>query len=260
MTEITISIISHGNLRDVKKLLTDIQDYIEDRIKIIITFNIPEENSILEEYKSLDIELIYNKSPKGFAANHNNAFKKSDTKYFAVVNPDIRLNKSNPFKNLIFHLSQHKNSGVASPIILDNQGEQDDFIRSNLTPYSLIKKYIFSRKNNQKIIDKKDFYWIGGMFLVFRSKIYSDIGGFDERYFLYCEDCDICMRLFLKNYTIDFLEESSVIHNAQRSSHKSFRFFLLHLRSLFRLWFSYPFIKLNLKLMYKALCVKINHE
>jgi GT2 family glycosyltransferase len=248
MHDLTLSIISHGHVADVVLLLKDIQEHVKKNIKIIITLNIPEHNTLLKDFPFLQIKIIQNQSPKGFAENHNQAFKVSKSTYFAVINPDIRLNSTDPFKNLLSFLSNNSNSGIATPIILNQEGSQEDFIRKNLTPLSLIKKYMLHKKRLNESISKDDFFWIAGMFMVFNSEIYKEINGFDTRFFLYCEDCDICIRLFLKNYTLNVVKDISVIHNAHRSSHKSLKYLVLHITSLFRLWFSFSFLKLNIKL------------
>ena len=255
MHDLTVSIISHGNLADIEMLLKDIEKYVKKNIKIIITLNIYENNSLIDNFPTLNINIIQNESPKGFAENHNQAFNHSDSTFFAVINPDIRLNNKDPFENLLAFLSSNNNSGIVTPIILNKEGLKEDFLRSNLTPLSLVKKYIFRKSRIIKSINKDDFFWIGGMFMVFKSKTYKEINGFDTRFFLYCEDCDLCIRLFLKNYTLDVSSNTYVIHNAHRGSHKSIKYFIYHIKSLFKLWFSYSFLRLNFKLLKRKICV-----
>jgi len=76
------------------------------------------------------------------------------------------------------------------------------------------------------------------MFLVLRSQTFAQLGGFDPRYTLYCEDVDLCARIRLLGLRLEVVRTTSVTHHAQRASHRSLRPLLLHLSSLFKFWFS----------------------
>lgn len=82
------------------------------------------------------------------------------------------------------------------------------------------------------------FYWLAGMFLAFPAAAFRRIGGFDERFFLYCEDYDICVRLVLDCRQLLKVPTARVIHAAQRDSHRSVRHLRWHLQSLAKVWAS----------------------
>jgi GT2 family glycosyltransferase len=74
------------------------------------------------------------------------------------------------------------------------------------------------------------------MFLAVNATSYRAIGGFDERYFLYCEDYDLCARLYLAGYSLTRNQLVAVEHMAQRDSHRRLRWLVMHLKSLVRVW------------------------
>jgi N-acetylglucosaminyl-diphospho-decaprenol L-rhamnosyltransferase len=76
--------------------------------------------------------------------------------------------------------------------------------------------------------------WVGGMFMFFPSAVYKQVNGFDERYFLYYEDVDLCARLTNLGFKVVFCPASKVIHLAQRTSHKSIKYLRWHLSSMLR--------------------------
>jgi hypothetical protein len=80
--------------------------------------------------------------------------------------------------------------------------------------------------------------WVAGMFMLFPRDVFLKIGGFDERYFLYYEDVDLCARLTLADYKILLCSTVSVIHDARRSSHKNLRYMRLHSTSMLRFFLS----------------------
>ena len=93
---ITISIISHGQIKLCKIIINQLLK-IKLAKKIILTLNIDEN---IEFKLNKKITLIRNIKPRGFGENHNKAFKLCSTKYFCVLNPDIKLIK-NPFNILV---------------------------------------------------------------------------------------------------------------------------------------------------------------
>jgi len=79
--------------------------------------------------------------------------------------------------------------------------------------------------------------WIAGMFMLFRRETYEAVGGFDEDYFLYYEDVDICWRLHAKGYSVIYDPWAEITHDAQRASRGNLRLAAHHLASIFRyLW------------------------
>jgi GT2 family glycosyltransferase len=79
------------------------------------------------------------------------------------------------------------------------------------------------------------------MFLLARSKAFAAVGGFDERFFMYCEDADLSIRLQLAGWRVRQIPDASVVHAAQRASRGSTRHVLWHVSSLSRHWASAAF-------------------
>jgi hypothetical protein len=75
--------------------------------------------------------------------------------------------------------------------------------------------------------------WVGGMFMLFASKDYQKLQGFNEAYFLYFEDVDICYRANKIGFTIASSTDKKLdlIHLAQRKSLKNIKYYLLYLKS-----------------------------
>ena len=115
----------------------------------------------------------------------------------------------------------------------------------NLTPWSLLRRAVgLDREPRQPegaIRRGQPFFWLAGMLLVIDRAAYRQIGGFDERYFLYCEDCDLCARLYAADFALEVDRTVHVVHDAQRDSHRSFRHLRWHLGSLAKYWLSKGF-------------------
>jgi GT2 family glycosyltransferase len=145
---------------------------------------------------------------------------------------------------LITNLANHV--GVVAPLVQNSHGEIEDTARQFPTPWSIIfkaLKHFFGRPTRQReFVCKPD--WVGGMFMLFDHDVFQDANGFDERYFLYYEDVDLCARLRLKDLAVLWLPEVIVVHEARFSSHQNFRYALWHLRSMARFFTSKPFRKI----------------
>ena len=130
----------------------------------------------------------------GFSKNHNLNFKMFTSRYFIVVNPDIRIYSSNVFTGLAEYSSSVFDKYILSPIILSQSGSIEDFARPFPTFSKLVKRVLFRAKDFESEFKNStpiNVDWTAGMFQFFPSEIYSLLGGYDENYFLYCEDADI---------------------------------------------------------------------
>jgi GT2 family glycosyltransferase len=83
--------------------------------------------------------------------------------------------------------------------------------------------------------------WIPGLFMLFRSDAYRQVEGFDERFFMYGEDFDICARLRLAGWKLQIAEQLQARHDARRASHRSKRHLYWHVTSLLKVWSSAAF-------------------
>jgi N-acetylglucosaminyl-diphospho-decaprenol L-rhamnosyltransferase len=241
---IAISIVSHGHGEMLPPLVARLKN-IPLVKEIFLTFNIKEETSFCSDEK---VTIIQNREPIGFGANHNQAFRRCTQKYFAVINPDIVI-LEDPFPELV-RISEVSKCGVVAPVVLDNQQRPDDSMRRFLTISEIVKRR-FIQKNivvnwpNDAEMCTPD--WVGGMFMFFKSSIFQEISGYDEKYFMYCEDADICTRIWIKGYLVMGCLKVSVVHNARRSSHRSLEHFYWHVKSILRYLLRYRNIlwKLN---------------
>ena len=107
------------------------------------------------------------------------------------------------------------------------------------TPARLLARYLLRRKHEVGEGETPD--WVNAAFLLLRREAYAEVGGFDERYHMYCEDVDLCLRLRGGGWRLARADAAVVEHAARRGSHRQWRHLGWHLRSLWRLWRSPAF-------------------
>ena len=238
---ISISVIVHQQSTLAQQLLHDLDDLPETRFEVFLTVNQPEPIPFSDKDFRFPITFIRNQKPKGFGANHNAAFERMNGRYYCIANPDIRL-PTNPFSMLV-RLIDAQNVAVAAPFITTDRGILEDSVRPYPTPVDILVKALGMKTRNEYAHKTVPFNaeWVAGMFMLFEPGIYKAIGGFDERYYLYYEDVDICARLRLAGYKIMACPSVSVIHDARRESHRNPKFFRWHIQSMLRFFFSRTF-------------------
>lgn len=231
---IVFSVVSHGQLGLISNLLSDFRALDLTNSKIILTINIPEDESCLAQFADLPIVVIRNAQPKGFGDNHNQAFESADCAFFVVVNPDIRL----PQFSIDALLTPLENPriGAVAPCVLAPGGQVEDSVRRYPTFGRLLKRVILRQREAEYRwgCELVDVDWAAGMFIVFRRDAFKTIGGFDTRYFMYMEDADVCRRLRQRGWTTVLQPATSVVHDAQRASRRSLKHLRWHLASAIR--------------------------
>lgn len=238
-TDVSISVVSHSQIDLIAKLLGDLEENCRDsNFELILTLNLEEKLPFALSSFSYPIKIVRNAIPMGFGANHNQAFTHAIGRSFCVMNPDIRLN-SNPFTILLSYL-EDSSVGVVAPLVLGVDGGVEDSARRFPSPLKILCKVFGGCKGSDYEIKQEPFSpdWAGGMFMLFPRSIFARLGGFDERYFLYYEDVDICARLRLLGYDVLVCPQAKVTHPAQRSSHRSFKYLRWHVTSMLRFFFS----------------------
>jgi N-acetylglucosaminyl-diphospho-decaprenol L-rhamnosyltransferase len=242
---ISVSIVSHLQGQLLNTLLSDLDLHCKTySLQVLLTLNLPEALPFKTDSFCFQVIVHVNPVSRGFSANHNQAFAKSSGQLFCVMNPDIRLN-ADPFGALTACL-QDASIGVAAPLVLNEKGGMEDSARRFPTPFRILCKAVGGCKGSDYAVKSEIIYpdWVGGMFMLFRREIFKKVGGFDERYFLYYEDVDLCARMRLQGYQVTLCPDAKVIHHAQRSSHRNLRYMAWHLASMLRFFVSAPFLKI----------------
>ena len=244
--KISVSVVSHGQLGLIVNLMHDIQKHCQSQsLELLLTLNTEERVDFDTSGFFYPIRIIKNDVPKGFGANHNQAFKSSVGQIFCIVNPDIRFDVC-PFGALISSFLG-LNIGAVAPVVVNPTGQIEDSVRRFPTPGEILGKVFGKHKESGYVLQGAPVFpdWVGGMFMMFPRSIFAQLHGFDERYFLYYEDVDICARLNLAGFPVAVVPDCRVVHHAQRSSHRSIKYLRWHIRSMLRFFMSPVYLQLK---------------
>lgn len=241
---LSLSVVSTSQGALVRNFLTTLDAHAPPvPVEVVLTINGPEPSPLEGLNLGFPVRVIENSTRRGFAQNHNAAFRVARGVHFCVINPDITFSED-VFSPLLAHLRDPR-VGITAPRMVDETGEMQDSFRSLPTPGRIIAR-VFGRElpDERTLVDEQGFAfpdWIAGMFLLLRSGVYRELGGLDERYFLYFEDVDIGVRCRLAGYELVVDTGVTVGHDARRDSHRSLSYLRKHLASARKFFLSRPY-------------------
>jgi GT2 family glycosyltransferase len=179
-----------------------------------------------------DLQVEVERSPRngGFSYGCNLGAARGDAPLLLFLNPDARLD-AGALDALVAALDADPRVALAGPRIIEDDGElawsQRRFPRLRSTfAQALFLHRLFPRATwTDELIRDRGAYerpgspdWVSGACMLVRRDAYEAVGGFDERFFLYCEDTDLCKRLRDAGHTIGFEPAAEVHHVGGASS------------------------------------------
>lgn len=182
-----------------------------------------------------DIQLIRNPVNAGFGAACNIGVSASSGDMLLFLNPDTVL-ENNVLKTLKDYLDARPGSGAAGPMILEEDGSVH-FGAARAFP-SLTNEFFEHTTLAFRYPHRKPFgnpyysYWnhrserevdcLLGACMMFKKTVFEGLGGFDDRFFLYYEEIDLCKRTWDAGYSIHYVPSCSILHKSKRSTTKKF--------------------------------------
>lgn len=234
--DLSISIVNYNTKNLVKQCVKNIiNSHISLDYEIIITDNNSSDGSselfgkeILPHFPR--VKLIKSKSNRGFGAGHNLSLQKSEAKYALIMNPDIVI-LNDAVSQLYNFMERETQCGIAGPKLI----YPDLTVQPSCHPWPkfitpLYRRTLLSRTawgfKKTKYYDMLDYDhkeakkvdWLVGACLMIRKTVWDKIQGFDERYFLYCEDIDICRKCWNAEFEIWHVPKAKMIHYHKRLS------------------------------------------
>ncbi len=225
----SIIILTYNSSSYIDTLLSKIQEKFSSEIKkgeleILVADNASKDDTVKKAKKySSAVRVLENGGNYGFAKGNNLAVKKAKGKYVLFINPDTEFVKGDVLK-LLGHL-ENNNVGVVGGEIFSFHDSRE---------YSCGKFYTFvnililalglEEKLGIRFAPEKKTYvdYVSGAFLGIKKSVFEELNGFDEHYFMYIEDQDLCFRVKKKGLSVLFSPDATIRHVGQGSSNRSF--------------------------------------
>jgi GT2 family glycosyltransferase len=178
----------------------------------------------------LDVDVVRAPRNGGFAYGCNLGVARGDAPYVLFLNPDARIDAAS-LEALAGVLRADEGVGLVGPRILDDDGSLAYSLRRFPRLRSTFAKALFLHRvwplaawtdeliRDPAAYDRADTAeWVSGACLLVRRDVYEAIGGFDEGMFLYCEDTDLCLRVWQAGLSVRFDPAALVRHVGGASS------------------------------------------
>jgi len=231
MADLSIILVNYNGAEFLYECLNSINKFVGyGDIEVIIVDNCSNDGSIQiieENYSSF--KLIYSQANLGFGKANNLGVTYSRGKCLLFLNTDTILREC-ALESLLEYLQQNKDIGAISSRITFKNGSYQLSCGSlpNLVveffdkiKYGLDNKLpqVFSRIYDRRYSTVKEVGWVTGACMMMRRDVFEQIGGFDENFFMYFEDKDICKRVKELGYKVVYYPKTSIIHLLGGSSH-----------------------------------------
>lgn len=244
---ITASIVTYkSNYEELSIVLKCTDESSVEKIYIV-------DNSPTDELKTVanlspKIEYIFGYGNIGYGSAHNIAMKKAiecGAKYHVVINPDISFNKG-VIENLTQYMDNNDDIGQLMPKVIYPDGQIQYLCKLLPSPMDLIgrrfvriKSYVAKRNYCFEMrgsgYDKAiNVPFLSGCFMFLRTEAMAKVNGFDDEFFMYCEDIDLCRRIGMVGYRTVYYPKETVIHTHAKESFKSKAMSKAHIKSAIR--------------------------
>lgn len=247
--DLTIIIVTY---RSEKLILKNFE--ILKKLKVIIVDN-SNSDHLENIIKNID-NIKYIKSPTnlGFGKAVNLAVKDSNTSLILILNPDIILDEYQLINLLNIFLADQNNIGILSPSLLDNNMK----IRSNgsISYIEKLKGRKVSKSINNSIAGNTCYSFLMGSCFLMKRVFFNSLNGFDETFFMYFEDNDLCDRTIKAGKYIMETPHAKLIH-LENSSTEKMKFTNTKLSIIHKIS-SYLYIKKNTNFFFLTYQILLN--
>ena len=227
MLDVSIILVNYNTCELTLDCIKSIYEKTENiNFEIFVVDNNSQDNScetINQFYPQVNI--IRNEENKGFGAANNIAIKKSNAKYVLCLNTDTVL-VNNAIKIMFDFMEKNQDVGVCGGTLL----KEDLTLGNSFAPFpsilnslsiSWLIKQVKKHLKKKLITKPKDVDMICGADIFFRKSVLNEVGLFDEAFFMYYEEADLCYRIKKSGYKIKYLPNAKIIHYGEKSSKSS---------------------------------------
>jgi len=204
MCDLSVMIVNYNTAAFLKRCLNSLSSQGDINLKVIVIDNASDDNSqelVRNEFPW--VELVANKQNLGFSRANNQALRSCKSKYVYFLNPDTEVQHGALVAMMRF-MDSHPEVGLAGNRIVNPDG----------SPQSSVETRYPGQKHAREELKGLEggIAWVLGASMIARAGLIEDLGGFDERFALYGEEQDLCLRIRKAGWAIGHIPDAVVIH------------------------------------------------
>jgi GT2 family glycosyltransferase len=226
MVKVSIIILSYNTEKLLKDCLTSLFSRIDKTsFEVIVVDNASSDDSVAMVKKDFPkVAIVENDTNLGFAKGCNIGVKEAQGEYLLFLNSDTKLT-DDPLPAMLSVFDQHKKVGVVGGLLKNTDGT---YQRSFGEFYTLKNVFVLLFGGEKQELKRfspdttKQVDWVSGGFLLVKKEVFEQVGGYNEAYFMYIEDMDLCFSVKKRGYEVWFTPDAVVGHVGQGSSNRTF--------------------------------------
>ena len=217
------------------------------RIEVVVVDNASHDGSARRAVEAMpNVRLIENPDNRGFAAAANQGIGATSAPFVFLLNPDAEI-LAGTLGGFLKVARDHPGAGAIGPIVRDPEGSIYPSARkvptvAQAVGHSFLGPFLdnpFSRAYTMADWDRRTertVDWVSASCVLLRRSALEEIGLFDERYFMYVEDVDLCTRLRQGGWVVVFSPELEVLHigGVSTGGYRSRKMVVEHSRSIYK--------------------------
>ncbi len=245
LARLALIIVNYNTREDLRRCLRSVEEKV-GRLKVVVVDNGSTDGSqsmVGEEFPW--VRLVENPGNPGYSSACNAGLRATEEPYAFILNSDVEF-VGRGLEEVLAYLEEHPRVGALGPLVLNSDGS---FQMSCRRFPSMLENVVhgflgevwpgnpFTISYQMRGLDREnpcEVDWVSGAAMLLRREAVEKVGGFDESYFMYVEDVDLCWRLRREGYAVVFHPAFRLVHHIGRtSSQQSTRMLFEHHRSMF---------------------------
>lgn len=220
---LSIIIVTWNTVKITQKCVQTINKFL-DNPEIIIVDNDSQDNTVELLSKEKNVKIVQNNKNIGFSKANNIGLKHTSNEFILFMNSDIEL-IDDSINKLIEYFKNKDNIGIIGPKFLNSDLTPQASVFPKQTTLNAFKEFWLNKKNTySKYIpdsNKEIKVWaISGGCILTRKSFFQSIGAWNEKYFFYFEDMDLCRKVNSLNKDVIYYPQSKIIHRHGASGSK----------------------------------------
>ena len=216
--DLVVAIVNHSNRDDTLACLESLAGDAGRRasVRVVVLDNASDDGSV-EAIRAAhpDVEVIAQEVRRGFGANQNAIIRATASRYVLALNNDT-LVAHGALDTLVDYLDEHPGVGAAGPRVAGAGGEPQLSAWTFPTVWNAAVHVVAGSRPPGSA--PAEVGYLSGCALILRRSVLARVGDFDEDYFMYAEEKDLCRRIHKAGYAVHLVPSASVVHLEARSS------------------------------------------
>ena len=210
---VDVVVVSYNSRNQLRPAIAPL--VLSESVQVIVVDNASSDDSLaaIEDLAAVKVQLSEN---LGFAGGCNRGAARGSAPFVLFLNPDARIAESSVMQ-LAVQLDENPKAGAVAPMVVDGDGRLDyslrhfPRLRSTLARALFLHRVFPTASWVDEVIREHSHYakagavdWASGACVMVRRTALEKIGGFDEGFFMYCEDTDLCRRLWDDGWQVNY--------------------------------------------------------